>query len=359
MDARNRPLPEWFTRIRTGQVKLPRFQRYQAWSHADVASLLETVLKGLPAGAVLTLDVGDAELFKSRVMEGAPEPTARCTEHLLDGQQRLTALWRSFSENYPDRTYFIELQSEHEVVAQPRWVRNDVRFPMWADDPVGILARNRIPARLLRPEDLGTEIGDWCDEATEGDLARSRDVERFIHELRARAAAYNIPYLTLPVETPRHIALEVFIKMNTSAVQLTAFDIIVAQLEETSEQSMHDLIDELRRQVPHAESYRDLGTWALETACLAEDRVPIQASYFLLDLERLQVRWTAIVDGIRWAVEVLEEEGIFDARRLPTVAVLPILSALHGELSADPDARGNARTLVRAVPMAVLRNGSI
>jgi hypothetical protein len=293
-------------------------------------------------------------------MEGAPVPTDRCTEHLLDGQQRLTALWKSLNDSYPDRSYFVELESEDaeldgreggdrtSVFAQPRWIRKGVKFPVWADDPVGTYARKRIPARLLRPEELGTEIQDWCDQATQGDIGQSRDLERIIRDLRTQVAVYNIPYLTLPVQTPRHVALEVFIKMNTSAVRLTAFDIVVAQLEETSGESLHDLIEDLRKKIPNAEAYRDLGTWVLDTASLREDRVPMQASYSMLDLEKLQTEWDQIVEGIDWAVQILEEEGVFDARRLPTVAVLPILAALHGDISSDPDAIGNARTLVRA-----------
>jgi len=355
MDARNRNLPEWFNRIRTGQIKLPRFQRFQAWSHSEVASLLETVLRGLPAGAVLTLEVGDSEPFVSRVMEGAPFPTDRCSEHLLDGQQRLTALWRSLNENYPDRSYFVRLgldvtdneEEQTSVVAQTRWVRKGVRFPVWSDDPVGTFQRNLVPVKLLRPEDLGTEIQEWCDAATHGDLILSRNLERTILDLRSRVTVYNIPYLALPVHTERHVALEVFIKMNTSAVRLTAFDIVVAQLEETTGESMHDLIDELRQRVPHAEDYRDLGTWVLDTAALREDREPKQASYSRLDLQRLQKDWDEIVDGINWTVQILEEERVFDAKRLPTVAVLPILAALHTEISSDPDATGNARTLLR------------
>jgi hypothetical protein len=36
IEARNRPLPDWFTRIRTHQTVLPRFQRFEAWGHASV-----------------------------------------------------------------------------------------------------------------------------------------------------------------------------------------------------------------------------------------------------------------------------------------------------------------------------------
>jgi len=355
VDARNRMLPDWFARIRTGQIKLPRFQRFEAWTYGEVTDLLETVLRGLPAGATLILEVGASELFISRIMVGAPGPFERCTEHLLDGQQRLTALWRSLNDDYPDRTYFVRMADKEDgdrqtapaVLAQSRWTRKGVRYPVWADDPRRVHSRGLVPIRLLRPGDLGTEIQEWCDQATE-DVELSRRAERVIMMLREAVMAYNIPYLSLPVTTPKDVALDVFIKMNTSSVRLSAFDIVVAQLEEVTGQSLHDLISDLQVRVPYAQQYRDLGTWVLDVASLREDRTPTQASYLRLDLTKLEKDWDQIVDGIAWAMSMLEDERIFDAQRLPTVAVLPILAALHASLPSDPDAQGNARTHLRA-----------
>jgi len=356
MNASNRPLPEWFNRIEAGQIRLPRFQRFEAWTHNEVAGVLEAVLRGLPVGATLTLDVGDSEPFVSRVMEGAPVPVERCNEHLLDGQQRLTALWRSLNDNYPDRTYFVHLpdgadpreDAQPSVMGVPRWMRQDVRYPLWVDDPHGAFSRGLVPVRLLRPGDVYREIMTWCDAATRDDLTASKELQRTILELRDRVRSYNIPYLALPVTTPKDVALEVFIKMNTSAVRLTAFDIVVAQLEEATGQSLHDLVSTLQMRVPDAPAYRDLGNWVLDTAALREDRPPAQASYARLDLSRLESEWDELVEGIAWAVSVLEDERVFDAERLPSTAVLPVLAALHGWLPADPDALGNARALVRA-----------
>jgi hypothetical protein len=131
-------------------------------------------------------------------------------------------------------------------------------------------------------------------------------------------------------------------------VRLSAFDIVVAQLEEVTGQSLHDLVDSLQARVPNAEHYRDLGIWVLDVASLREDRTPTQASYQRLDLAVLEKNWDEIVDGIAWAISLLEDERVFDAQRLPTVAVLPILAALHASLPLDPDAQGNARTVLRA-----------
>ena len=114
MEARNRPLSEWFAEIKSGYVALPRFQRFEAWSHKQVSALMDTVLNELPAGAVLTLDVGDDEPFISRPVVGAPELSNKVTSYLLDGQQRLTSLWRSLHNDYENRLFFIKvMMMEH------------------------------------------------------------------------------------------------------------------------------------------------------------------------------------------------------------------------------------------------------
>jgi hypothetical protein len=115
MQAYDRRLPDWFSLIRNRQLTLPRFQRFVAWGHGEVADLLTTVLRGLPAGASLILQVGDREKFSSRTMVDAPSSGNRVTEQLLDGQQRLTALWRCLHNKYPDRSYLINFADSNDT----------------------------------------------------------------------------------------------------------------------------------------------------------------------------------------------------------------------------------------------------
>jgi hypothetical protein len=72
IEAHNRSLPNWFTRIGTRQTALPRFQRFETWTHDTVAQLFNTILQGLPVGAVLVLEIGNVEPFISRPIAGAP-----------------------------------------------------------------------------------------------------------------------------------------------------------------------------------------------------------------------------------------------------------------------------------------------
>lgn len=355
MEARNRQLPDWFNRIRTGQVRLPRFQRFEAWGHDKVSGLIETVLRGLPAGASLVLEIGDKEPFHTRPLVGAPDPTERVTEHLLDGQQRLTALWRSFNDKYEDRTYFVTFEEDedhpgHEVAkvyCQPRWQRKGTRYPLWVDDPAQVHKRRYLPLRLLRPGDCAGEVNAWCQEAIAQDTSAILALVGRINSLRERVSRFDLPFLSLPAGTPKDVALDVFIKMNTSAVPLTAFDIAVAQAEEETGQSLHDLVAQLEAAAPTVESYDAPSDLILRTAALREDRPPTQASFARLDLQRLVGEWRDIIDGIAFAVKFLEDESIFDAARLPTNAVVPVLAAVHAFVPPALDARGNALALLR------------
>jgi len=357
MEARNRLLPEWFARVRTGQILLPRFQREEAWSSQEVNNLLDSVLHGLPVGAALILDIGDSQPFASRPMSGSPEPTERATEHLLDGQQRLTALWRSLTDDYLDRTYFVSLAPDPEdddqgapslARSEGRWFRDGQRYPLWTDKPAEQHQRNLVPLRLLAPIDLADAVGEWCDEAVDGNLQESRRLERRIAELRQVVAAFNLPFLSLPVTTPGHVAIDVFIKLNTSSVPLSPFDIVVAQVEAATGTSLRDLADDLRARVPALESYITPADLILSTAALRQNRTPTQASYFRLDLDQVVDEWEALENGISEMVEMLESEAVYDRARLPTVAVLPILAAILSNLDATLDDLGNSRTILNA-----------
>ena len=109
MEARAKTVEDWFAMIRDGQITLPRFQRYEAWRPHQVEGVLENILRrpSLPIGALLVLEVGNEELFVSRPLSGAPAPKTRPQLHLLDGQQRMTALWRALNDNYHDFTVFV------------------------------------------------------------------------------------------------------------------------------------------------------------------------------------------------------------------------------------------------------------
>jgi hypothetical protein len=69
--------------------------------------MMNMVIHNLPLGITLVLEVGEKEPFVSRYISTAPQASGKVYEHLLDGQQRLTAMWRVLHNNYERHTYFV------------------------------------------------------------------------------------------------------------------------------------------------------------------------------------------------------------------------------------------------------------
>jgi hypothetical protein len=355
-EARNRPLPDWFTRIRTHQLVLPRFQRFEAWSPTKVTQLFNTLLQDLPIGAALILEIGNDEPFISRPLKGAPIEGERVTEHLLDGQQRLTALWRGLHNNYDERTYFLVLESDPDtglpyyVESIGRWQREQDKEsrPFWANYPAEQWKRHLIPLNLCSP-DIGAQqaFREWVRKAIESQDDRDRISDQ-IALVRQKFASFNLPFLSLLVTTQKSVALDVFIKTNTGGEPLSIFDIIVAQIEAAEEKSLHDLISSLKATCPLISEYYSPDDLVLYASALLQGRPPTNATYLVRDFgSQLLAGWDLLVEGIQRAGAFLEEERILDAARLPTDVVVPVLAALWAHAPKALDTAGKARNLLR------------
>jgi hypothetical protein len=81
-------------RCHNGELQLPDFQRSWVWDEDRIKSLIASVSRAFPVGALMTLNTGGPVNFKSRPVEGAPSAAASKAPQalLLDGQQRMTSL---------------------------------------------------------------------------------------------------------------------------------------------------------------------------------------------------------------------------------------------------------------------------
>lgn len=356
IEARTRLLPDWFTRLRTHQLALPRFQRWEAWDAGNISQIFNTILRDLPVGAVLVLEIGDEPPFVARPLKGAPTSGERVTEHLLDGQQRLTALWRGLHNNYEDRTYFVYFTPDVETgmpyyvdsVARSKKDGDTVFRPLWANSISEQWKRRMIPLGLFAPElDAQKNFQDWSREAIKDERERD-DVSLQVSLIRQKFASFNLPFMSLPVTTKKEVALDVFIKMNTSAAPLSMYDIVVAQVEAALGKSLHDLVGDIRRTSPTIEVYYSPEELALYASALLQERAPTNASYMNKDFAAMMIEnWDKVLRGVSRTVEFLEEERIFDAKRLPSDVAIPVLIALWGLAPMALDGEGRARTLLR------------
>lgn len=373
MEARNRKLSEWYGKVQQAEIKLPRFQRFEAWDRWRICSLIETVIRNLPLGITLILEVSDKEKFISRHLVTAPETNGRVLEHLLDGQQRLTALWRVFHNNYEWETYYVyvkefdQFDSDTDLEDMSAYWRgryykkNGERYPIWCDDPAQTLHRGFIPLQLLRPEDIQGEIDDWIKDAVsqyepkEGSgMEELKNFFNFrqrvsdkIKDLRAVVANYNLPYLSLPSTTDKSVALNVFINMNTNSKPLSQYDIVVAEVENVMGKSLHDLEEELQIAHPEVARYAPLSDQILNTSSLLQGYLPNQRGAWDMDKRVMVEQWEKMATGLNRMAAFLKNEGIYDEQRLPTNAVLAVIAALYADIPLSGDKRGRDELLLK------------
>ena len=372
--AQDRQVSIWFQKIQNGEIKLPRFQRHQAWDKSRVCSLLDTVTKNLPLGVTLLLDV-DKEQFVSRYLVSAPETQVRVTEHLLDGQQRLTALWRALHNNYDNLNYFLYLNTydervpeekktdESEVWYESRWTnKKGNTMPLWVDVPSACLKRGLLPMNLFRPGDLATEINEWLSQALPAMPAPSEDnyesrldnwiakktqLKDQIRDFRETITHFNLPYLALPSQTTKDTALQVFINMNTNSKPLSQYDIIRAEIEGIKGVSLDDFQTKLNQKYPAIHYYYKLPFLILATSALIQGKLPSQRGMWDMNKEDMVDNWDKMSLGLSKMVTFMESQAIYDKRRLPTNAVLAVIAALYVYIPENLDSRGNFEILLK------------
>jgi hypothetical protein len=354
--AQDRTLGAWFNQIDQGSVKLPRFQRFEAWDRGRITSFLSTIISNLPVGVTLVLEVAGPEKFVSRYIVSADRMTGTVTQNLLDGQQRLTAFWRAMHDNYEWETFFVYLPQfdnggeagggEVEVRCVPRWFnKNNMRMPRWAEEPAKCFERGLIPIKLLRPGDLATDIDNWLNAATKPLEPAEEDPDAFkkykaysarkdkikgeIMTLRERVTHFNLPYLSLPSDTSKDVALQVFINMNTNSQPLSLYDIIVAEVESVVGRSLHELQTNLTERCPSAGHYGDLSDLILSTSALLQDKTPNARGEVEMDKAAMLENWTKLERGFDRMAKFLAGNGVYDEARLPTNAVLPVIAACY------------------------------
>lgn len=100
MSHKNDPKPEILRieelviKVKTGDIKLPKFQRPFVWKREDILRLLDSIYNGYPIGSIL-LWLTKQRLASERSIgdfEINVRPDEYPTNYLLDGQQRLSSL---------------------------------------------------------------------------------------------------------------------------------------------------------------------------------------------------------------------------------------------------------------------------
>lgn len=235
-----------------GIIQLPDFQRSWVWDEDRIKSLIASISRAFPVGALMSLDTGGPVNFKPRPIEGAP-PEAKSTTPrslLLDGQQRMTSLYQvtlrgkvvetvTPKKKKVRRWFYIDIAKaldeavnrEDAVIGVPedKVERTDFGREVVRD----LSTPEKEYAALMYPV---CQVFDWdkwqdgFDQHWAGDQHRKvrDDFRTFKKEVLENFKYYRVPVIALDQSTTKEAVCVVFEKVNTGGKPLDAFELVTA-----------------------------------------------------------------------------------------------------------------------------------
>lgn len=257
-DSGKEPLARLLDEAAEGKLQLPDFQRGWVWDDYGIRSLLASISRSFPVGAIMTLRTGGEVRFQPRPIEGItfahPEPHPE--RLLLDGQQRLTSLFQATRLNQPidtintqrraiKRWYYIDMvkaldpltDQEDAIVGLPedKTIRVNIGRDVVLDLSTAELEYQHMMFPVNRVfDDRSWERGfeDYWRTALAGDSAEEWErrmlYRRFRDEIIEAFRSYYVPVITLERETSKEAVCLVFEKVNSGGKKLDAFELLTA-----------------------------------------------------------------------------------------------------------------------------------
>jgi len=242
-------LEELLKDVATGKIQLPDFQRDYVWSDEDVRSLLASVAKGFPVGALLMLGMGGKVNFKPRLLEGVISLPSEPEALLLDGQQRIISLFQSTYSEKPVQTlnqrkmlisryYYLDINRaidgstplEEAIIGVPK--DKVIRENFGRDVKMDLSTREAEFAHDMFPLNLSFDHEDWRDDWRDYWRNQERDVsdldKMVMRHIIKPIPKYQIPIIKLDKDNSREAVCLVFEKVNVGGKKLDAFELVTA-----------------------------------------------------------------------------------------------------------------------------------
>jgi hypothetical protein len=376
-------------RLREGRYVIPDFQREFEWKPWDIRDLMRSIFLDYYVGSLL-LWKGKGENFGALScepiygFEGAGNP-----EYIvLDGQQRLTALYYAFmapDKSLPNRAnravYYLNVErfmaEEYDQAFHYDWLSR--RFEKLLAHREAQYASHIFPLSVVGAG--GWEMPNWVQgyerfwasaaqatdqqgDAEAADQARlhAKNAKAFGEHLRGIVEQYQISYIELDRDLAIAKVCDIFTQINSRGVRLDIFDLVNALLKPKGLQLKHmwrDASDRLA--FPESEK---MNVYILQVMSLLRQAYcsPMYL-YFLLpgqekpvrdpdgtrrkeilvpDIADFERRWKDAVAALEGAIKILrhpQEFGAISARYLPYVSILPVFAALQAHVKASPPER--------------------
>lgn len=245
-DSTKRLLPDLLKDVVEGKIQLPDFQRGWVWDDDHIRSLLVSIARSFPVGAIMLLETGGGVRFQVRPVEGVRLSSPREPEKLiLDGQQRLTSLTQAIMSTEPVHTrtakgkelrvhYYFDIEAALAgperledaivVVDENRQRRTDFGRRVELD----VSTRELECKQMLFPCDQVLNSDEWEQALYQYAPDSFGMYMQFRNAVLNAFRKYEVPIIELKKETSKEAVCVVFEKVNTGGVPLSVFELVTA-----------------------------------------------------------------------------------------------------------------------------------
>lgn len=245
-DSTKTLLGDLLAKVVKGKLQLPDFQRGWVWDDEHIRSLLVSVARSFPIGAVMLLETGGEARFQMRAIEGVDLPPGTNAEELvLDGQQRLTSLTQVLKLDKPVATrdaqkrelklyYYFDIEKalqgpqalEDAIVAVDE--QRTQRTNFGREVTLDLSTREKEIEAFHFPCSQILNSDDWEQALAEHAPEKLTRFMKFRRQVVEPFRSYALPVIGLRKETSKEAVCLVFEKVNTGGVPLSVFELVTA-----------------------------------------------------------------------------------------------------------------------------------
>lgn len=382
-------------RLKDGRYLIPDFQREFEWEARDIRDLVRSIFRDYYIGSLL-LWKGTPENFKALSCEPIYGFSGKqdAESIVLDGQQRLTALYYAFvapNERLPGKSsrafFFVRLdrfiEEDSDDAFDYRW--DDRSWSGIADTEARQYQNHVFPMSVIGRG--GFALANWAqgysqfwqnkrdaaEDAKERDNAE-RHIEnaaKFSEVLLATTEQYQISYVELAKDLETEKICNIFTQINSKGIRLDIFDLINAMLKPRGLQ-LKSMWREAQVRLD-ASAIDKLNVYVLQVmSILQQTYCSPKYLYYLLpgqtkvarehdgsrrqevliaDAKQFKHEWDGAVEALHGAIKLLhhpQEYGVTKPSYLPYKTILPVFAALQSKIAQlEPEARLDAQRKFR------------
>jgi hypothetical protein len=202
--------------VASGRVRLPDIQRPFVWSNAKVRDLIDSMYRGYPVGELMFWANHDGGHTRA-IGDGTQDVSMQ----VVDGQQRLTSLYavmkglQVWREDYSRERIAVAFSPIHERFEVPTPIVK--RSPEWIPD-ITTVFDSPIQARHAFISRYRESLPDTDVDEVQIETRINR-----LHQLQS----YLFQVVQLGEDVPRETVADVFVRINSEGVNLSAADFIL------------------------------------------------------------------------------------------------------------------------------------